>query len=131
MITLAAIFAAGVCLTLTFPLIVKLIVSGQKITGIPPCLLKELFGLNCPLCGGTRCVNALMHLSIKKAVWYNPMVIVSLAFFGIWYVRSFIKCLTEKDADITPDRRAVWVFAIMWAVFALVRNLPFYQEIFY
>lgn len=42
------------------------------------CIVRELYGLYCPGCGGTRAVWALFHGQILKSIWYHPIVMYTL-----------------------------------------------------
>jgi hypothetical protein len=42
----------------------------------PPCVFRALTGLQCPGCGGTRAVYALLHGDVAAAWALNPMVFV-------------------------------------------------------
>ena len=43
----------------------------------PPCPLRALTGLLCPLCGGLRAAHALLHGRVLDAVTLNPFLFVS------------------------------------------------------
>jgi len=43
-----------------------------------PCPFRMITGWNCPLCGGTRMGDALLHLDVGAAFAYNPMALVGL-----------------------------------------------------
>jgi Protein of unknown function (DUF2752) len=45
---------------------------------VPPCPLRTLTGVPCPLCGMTRGVTAAVHLELGKAVFLNPGSIVAV-----------------------------------------------------
>ena len=44
-----------------------------------PCPFRMITGWNCPLCGGTRMGDALLHLEVGAAFAYNPAALVGLA----------------------------------------------------
>ena len=54
-------------------------------------------GLRCPGCGSQRAIHSLLHLNLKEAFLYNPMVIISIPFLvllGIAFgIRSIIIAL--------------------------------------
>jgi hypothetical protein len=43
----------------------------------PPCPLRALTGLLCPLCGGLRAIHALLHGHVLDAVALNPFLIAA------------------------------------------------------
>jgi hypothetical protein len=40
-------------------------------TGVPVCLSRSVFGIDCPLCGGLRCVDALARGDLLGAADHN------------------------------------------------------------
>ena len=58
------------------------------ITGKLPCLFREMTGLYCPGCGGTRAVKALLRGDIVTSFLYHPLVLYCVlvaAVFGLSY----------------------------------------------
>ena len=60
-----------------------------------PCPFFALTGLQCPSCGGTRMVEALLRLDFSAALAFNPFLMAALPFlallfflFGIRYIRT-------------------------------------------
>jgi len=55
---------------------------------VPPCPLRTLTGVPCPLCGMTRGVTAAVHLEFGRAVFLNPgsiaAVVISLLVLLAW-----------------------------------------------
>lgn len=76
---------------------------------VPPCPLRTLTGIPCPLCGMTRGVTAAVHGEIGKAVFLNPgsvlAVIVTVLLFAAW---------RTKRVHI-PVWLLVTVLALMWS----------------
>jgi hypothetical protein len=81
----------------------------------PPCPLYLLTGLQCPGCGTTRALHALVHGDVAAAVDLNPFT-MTLALVGV------IKLLTPPlpRALVVPIAVAVVLAAV---VFAVARNL--------
>jgi hypothetical protein len=48
------------------------------------CLFRKLFGLYCPLCGGTRAAILLKHGKILKSLFYNPLVLYTALLGGVY-----------------------------------------------
>jgi hypothetical protein len=38
------------------------------------CVVKEIFGVPCPACGGTRAILAMAHLSFTDSFTWNPCI---------------------------------------------------------
>ena len=128
MIFVAAVPAAGMVIRLALPYILR-----AMMFGIPRCLM-DVFGLRCPLCGGTRCCVMLARGDIAKAVYYNPYVVGWLLYLLIWYVRVALSCVAKKYRRALPYRdmgRFSWIVLAVTVLFLIVRNLPFYRAVLY
>jgi hypothetical protein len=59
---------------------------------VPPCPLRTLTGVPCPLCGMTRGVTAAVHGQIGHALFLNPgsiaAVILAIVLLVSWRTRS-------------------------------------------
>ena len=87
------------------------------------CLTHTLLHLYCPLCGGTRAVEALLHLQIGEAWRYNPLVVfgavVALVAEGIAWGRFF-----AKKKPLLPLPQRWWILpAAVFVAYFLLRNL--------
>jgi hypothetical protein len=75
----------------------------------PPCPLRTVTGIPCPMCGMTRGVTALVHGDIARAVVLNPgaLLVVALAIVLLvqWKVRRFV----------VPIWVIVTVLALLWS----------------
>jgi hypothetical protein len=60
-----------------------------------PCAYKQLFGIDCPLCGGQRSLLLLLDGHLEKSFLLYPPLIPVLLLFGIFAAhlinRNFIK----------------------------------------
>jgi hypothetical protein len=75
---------------------------------VPPCPLRTLTGIPCPLCGMTRGVTAAVHADLGRAAFLNPgsIVLVVLAVLLLVAWRS-------KRLDV-PPWVIVGVLGLMW-----------------
>jgi len=76
---------------------------------VPPCPLRTLTGVPCPLCGMTRGVTAAVHVQLGKALFLNPgsLVAVAAALFLLF-------CWRVKRITI-PIWLIVTVLALRWS----------------
>jgi Protein of unknown function (DUF2752) len=68
-----AVFAGGLALSALY-----------TTTGLGlPCPFRLLTGWDCPLCGGTRMGEALLHGDVPAAFGFNPLALVGLVILGV------------------------------------------------
>ncbi len=97
-------------------------VDPSRYTLGPPCPLKVLTGLDCPLCGATRATHQLLRGDLAAALDFNALyvaalpVVAALALF--WVLRG------RRPAWTAPSW-VTWAVVAVAALFAVVRNLPF------
>ena len=105
----------------------------QKITSIlslflTSCVLHDRFALYCPLCGGTRALQALLTGDIGAAFSLNPLV--TLLFFAAlaWDLRALIFLLRGKAKIF---RLPTWVWIVLIGVtllYGVLRNILLVTE---
>jgi len=86
-----------------------IVLSVSPVDPVPPCPLRALTGIPCPLCGSTRGVIAAIHGDIGHALSLNPASIAVLV----------MALLIVAGWRIERVRIPVWtiasVFAVLWA----------------
>ncbi|MDR3460159.1 MAG: DUF2752 domain-containing protein [Verrucomicrobiae bacterium] len=90
----------------------------------PVCQFHRLTGLNCPGCGMTRALYALLHGDLPTALRDNALLVLALPALlarGLWLAAK--KSRGHPAADFFPGR-TLWVLLIIALVFTLLRNLP-------
>ena len=95
----------------------------QKGFGIP-CLFLRLTGLECPGCGNTRAVLALLRLDLPAAFGYNPMFLPELFYIGWVLLHCSRSYLSGKSFSYRPP--APWLDKLLLAAIILwwlIRNL--------
>jgi hypothetical protein len=71
--------AAGIILVL----VVLSLLPRTALGLMPPCTFKNLTGLPCALCGGTRSAHALLHGDVATALYLNPLALVAVGLLGV------------------------------------------------
>ena len=92
----------------------------------PRCPIYLYFHLQCPGCGATRALAALLQGHIAEALHLNPLIAILLplallyAFHNLWKQRHSIQPITWPN----PPRYAVYALIVVAAIFTVARNLP-------
>lgn len=92
------------------------------------CSVREMTGIYCPGCGGTRAVLALLRGDIVSSFIYYPTLLYTILLTGYWDV-VLVASLIKKDETI--NRFAPWwiwfsvvgVLVLQW----ILRNALFFS----
>jgi hypothetical protein len=90
----------------------------------PVCQFHRLTGLNCPGCGGTRALYALLHGDLATAFRDNALFVAGLpllALRGAWFALN--RWRGRPNGPFLPARGVIPLLALVIA-FGILRNLP-------
>lgn len=93
----------------------------------PVCLFHRLTGWNCPGCGLTRALYALLHGDFRVALRDNAFLILTLplaAARGGW---MWVKKTLGRPAGTFLPAKFLWVYLALLVLFGVVRNLPGFE----
>jgi hypothetical protein len=91
----------------------------------PRCPIHELFHLQCPGCGATQAVAALLHGRFAEAMNLNALITLLLPFAAAYGILCYSRLLQCKPLRWPQPRPAVIYAALTVAtVFTVIRNLP-------
>lgn len=110
------------------PLLVSLIVSATVVLYFfdprttwfyPHCPFLALTGFQCPGCGTTRALHALLHGHVSTAFALNPLLFIVPPPVGLlhWMSRA-------KGGVLEAPRIVGWALLLLVVAFGIVRNLP-------
>jgi hypothetical protein len=83
-------------------------------------------GLRCPGCGSQRALHALLHLDVKDAFLYNPMVIISIPFLILLITASIFKDTHPgfyKKLNSSLLIKLLLVLIIFWWIFRNIAGI--------
>lgn len=91
-----------------------------------PCPSLVLFGVYCPLCGGTRAAYALSTGALGAAFGYNAFVPVIVLLSGWGWLAWLTRCMGGKvRVPGIPRQGTVLVLvALLSVIYGVLRNLP-------
>jgi hypothetical protein len=93
-------------------------------TGVPVCWSAGLFGVDCPLCGGLRCVNALVRGDWFAAADHNLVLAVTLPLVVVGWALWMLASVRGKPWRLPSLRPWAWsILAVVVLAFTVVRNL--------
>ncbi len=100
----------------------------------PPCLFHRMTGLNCPGCGGTRAISAMLRLDFAAAFWYNPLICCLAGAAGGWFLWFCKNAFFGVYRPPLQSRRYLHFCvgaALATLAFFLLRNTGGYRLLFY
>lgn len=93
----------------------------------PLCLFHALTGLNCPGCGMTRALYALLHGNIRLALKDNALFVLALTAAAIWFTWFIFRKLNHQPTTLNFSTKKMWALLAVALIFAVVRNLPGFE----
>lgn len=93
-------------------------------SGVPLCVSQGLFGIDCPLCGGLRCIGSLARADLWAAADHNVVLTLAaplaVAAWTVWMVRS----LQDRPLVLrAPPRWALMAIGVVLVAFTIGRNV--------
>ena len=90
------------------------------------CIFREVLGIYCPGCGGTRMVKAILKLDFYQAFRYNPfMFILIVLLVCLVLINLALKMLGKKL--ILPKDKHLIILAICVILYFILRNIPLFS----
>ncbi len=106
-------------------LLITYLYLGNKFHIYIDCPIKTITGLNCPGCGITRMLLAILQLDFYQAFRYNPLLFICLPFFIFFYLESII---SKKEPLYNKIPTKVWIIIIIvFIIYGILRNIPFFD----
>lgn len=91
---------------------------------VPLCPLHALTGLDCPGCGATRAVHALLSGDPLLALHSNALIVLALPVVLVLYVRWILDRVHGRTRIIDPPKGLLIALGVFVAAFTIARNLP-------
>jgi hypothetical protein len=91
---------------------------------VPLCPMRALTGWWCPLCGGLRAADSLVHGQLAAALHYNLLFVAALPVLAVWWLDWTVRARAGRSHRVAPRAVGVAVVAVV-VLFTVLRNLPF------
>lgn len=96
----------------------------------PPCPLHALTGLWCPLCGGTRAVQALAGGDVAAAAGANVLVLLAVPLLVVTWGRwTALRASGRPVPMLALSSRSLAVTSAVLVAFMVLRNLPGFEAL--
>ncbi|HEV2646412.1 MAG TPA: DUF2752 domain-containing protein [Acidobacteriaceae bacterium] len=97
----------------------------ERYTFYPRCPIHQFFGIECPGCGATRALSALLHGHLSEALRFNALFVLLLPAILAFAITTYRRALQTKTFS-WPNLPAPATYAALAAaaLFTIVRNLP-------
>jgi hypothetical protein len=115
-----------------WPLLVVIAVATMLLC-VPPagsslylrCPIYASFGIECPGCGGTRALAALLRGHVGEALRFNALVTIAAPFAAIYATICYRRFL-RREGSLWPRVPGAAIYGSMAVavVFTILRNLP-------
>ncbi len=91
----------------------------------PQCPFHEIFHLQCPGCGATRALAAVLRGNFAAALHFNALVTLSLPFAAAYGIVCYHRLLRRKPLRLPQlPPPAIYAVLAIAAIFTILRNLP-------
>lgn len=91
----------------------------------PSCLFYKATNLQCPSCGGTRCVENILKGNFKEAFLFHPIFFIVIFYLMLCNIVYLIN-LNKKKEILTWIYPKYWyaiIFAVILVIYGILRNL--------
>ena len=109
-----------------FILILAIIgVNSNLMQYTPSCLFYKATNLQCPSCGGTRCVENILKGNFKEAFLFHPIFFITIFYLLLCNIVCLIN-LNKKNKILTWIYPKYWyaiIFAVILVIYGILRNL--------
>lgn len=109
-----------------FILILAIIgVNSNLMQYTPSCLFYKATNLQCPSCGGTRCVENILKGNFKEAFLFHPIFFMTIFYLLLCNIVYLIN-LNKKNKILTWIYPKYWyaiIFAVILVIYGILRNL--------
>ena len=89
-----------------------------------PCPINLITGLECPACGVSRMLMAMIRFDFISAFYYNPFLFVTSPVLLFCIVYPDIAYIKTGSVEIGRMKIVLWLEVVAALAFGVMRNLP-------
>ena len=120
--------AAAPLVVLSLAATVLLLFPPTRFSFYPQCPIHEYLNLQCPGCGGTRALVALLHGHLAEAFHFNALIALLVPVVIACGIPCYSRFLQRKPLHWPqPSPLAMHAALAVTAAFSVVRNLPLHS----
>ncbi len=91
----------------------------------PQCPIHQYLHLDCPGCGATRALAAILRGHLLEALRFNALTTLLLPIPTLYATRSYLHLLRRQPIPLPqPSRRTLQLACAITLAFTILRNLP-------
>ena len=91
----------------------------------PQCPIHQYLHLDCPGCGATRALAALLQGHLREALRLNALTTLLLPIAAFYALRSYIHLVRAEPIHLPqPSTRTLQLACAITLAFTILRNLP-------
>lgn len=100
------------------------VVDPNSSGAFPQCPFRAVTGLDCPGCGGLRCVHALLHGDVAAAADHNLLTLLLLPLTTLVLLRWVLVSWGMSLPEVRLPRVFAWALPVAFFGFWVLRNIP-------
>ena len=89
---------------------------------LPSCITYTLFHINCPGCGMTRSVIALLHFDFLLSLRQNAFIIFGIVLVLMYYFELVLKVFGKNFHFLIHSNKFIYTLIILSVIYSVARN---------
>ena len=91
----------------------------------PVCPSRGIFNIYCPGCGSQRAIHHLLHLNIKQAFLYNPLMVILLPLVIALIIQFILRYFFNVywKIGIVYSNLFLWILFAIFTLYFILRNV--------
>lgn len=118
-----------VTISIVGALIILAIFDPAQYTWMPKCIFKTMTGYDCPGCGASRAIHALLHGHLYEALTYNYFLVIGLSYALMSVCVMLHPSLRNtKFGKFIYSSKAAYTYIVLFFCWWIIRNTQWFIE---